>query len=48
MFVIEGATAQLGTSERDQFLNQEWPEIGKRILRLGIDPAALLATLKKD
>jgi GntR family transcriptional regulator len=48
MFVIEGATARLGTSERDQFLNQEWPDIAQRIQRLGIDPAALLATLKKD
>lgn len=48
MFVIEGATGRLGTSERDQFLNQEWPEIAVRIQRLGIDPAFLLAALKKD
>ncbi len=48
MFVIEGATSRLGTSERDQFLNQEWPDIAVRIQRLGIDPVTLLAALKKD
>ncbi len=48
MFVIQGATAALGTSERDQFLTQEWPDIARRITRLGLDPVALLASLKKE
>jgi GntR family transcriptional regulator len=47
MFVIEGATAKLGNSERDQFLNTEWPDIVVRIQRLGLDPDTLLAAIKK-
>jgi GntR family transcriptional regulator len=47
MFVKEGATAQLGSSERDQFLTSEWPDIVIRIQRLGLDPAALLAAIRK-
>jgi GntR family transcriptional regulator len=47
MFVIEGATTKLGNSERDQFLNTEWPDIVVRIQRLGLDPDTLLAAIKK-
>lgn len=42
LFVAAGARARLTTSERDRFLNEEWPEIRERMDRLGIDPASLL------
>ena len=42
LFVAPGARARLTDSERDHFLNEEWPEIRKRMERLGIDAAALL------
>ncbi len=42
LFVAPGARARLRNSERDRFLNQEWPEIRERMDRLGIDPAELL------
>jgi GntR family transcriptional regulator len=42
LFVAPGARARLTTSERDRFLNEEWPEIRERMERLGIDPAELL------
>jgi GntR family transcriptional regulator len=42
LFVAPGARARLQDSERDRFLNEEWPEIRKRMDRLGLDPAALL------
>jgi len=43
MFVREGAVAKLRSSERQQFLEQEWPEILDRIERLGLDVKKLLA-----
>lgn len=43
MFVAPGARAKLGTSERNRFLECEWPEIRARMERLGIDPAGLLS-----
>jgi GntR family transcriptional regulator len=42
MFVAEGARARLGDSERNRFLNEEWPEISARMRRLGIDAEDLL------
>jgi GntR family transcriptional regulator len=48
MFVMAGAAAKLGTSERELFLTQEWPEIAIRIQRLGLDAAMLLGALNKD
>ena len=42
MFVAPGARAKLGESERNRFLNREWPEIKARMERLGIDPASLI------
>lgn len=42
MYVVPGAAARLRDSERDAFLAEEWPALRDRILRLGIDPAALL------
>ncbi|PZO89935.1 MAG: GntR family transcriptional regulator [Sphingomonas sanxanigenens] len=42
MFVAEGATARLRASEREAFLNDEWPRIKRTIDRLGLDAADLL------
>ena len=42
LFVAPGARARLTNSERERFLNEEWPEIRERMDRLGIDPAELL------
>ena len=42
LFVAPGARARLKTSERDRFLNEEWPEIRERMDRLGIEPTQLL------
>ncbi|QNM83427.1 GntR family transcriptional regulator [Sphingomonas sabuli] len=42
LFVAAGACAKLQDSERDRFINQEWPEIRKRMDRLGIEPTQLL------
>jgi GntR family transcriptional regulator len=42
MFVAPGARARLGESERKRFLNEEWPEIARRMRRLGIDPVEML------
>jgi len=43
MFLAEGATERLRTSERERFLTLYWPRIRDMIDRLGLDPAALLA-----
>ena len=43
MFVAPGAAVRLRTTERDDFIAKEWPEIRGRMARLGIDPADLLA-----
>lgn len=42
MFVREGAADRLRQTERDAFLQEEWPEIRKRMDRLGLKPADLL------
>lgn len=42
MYVTEGATARLMTSERDRFLREEWPLVLERIQRLGLDLQELL------
>jgi len=42
MFVAEGARKRLQESERDRFLNEEWPEIQARIQRLGLQVDDLL------
>lgn len=43
MFVVTGAAEKLRRSERASFLAEEWPELLKRMRRLGIEPADLLA-----
>jgi GntR family transcriptional regulator len=42
LFVAPGARARLRSSERTQFLSQEWPAIRQRMKSLGIDPAELI------
>ena len=42
MYVTEGATTRLKTSERDRFLTEEWPLVLERIQRLGLDLQELL------
>jgi GntR family transcriptional regulator len=44
MYVERGAAEALRDSERRQFLAEEWPEIVRRMRRLGLAPADLLAT----
>ena len=43
MYVVPGAAEKLRRSEREQFLASEWPELKARLVRLGIEPADLLA-----
>jgi GntR family transcriptional regulator len=42
MFVCDGAYKKLVTSERDKFLNEEWPATLNRIGQLGLDIKELL------
>ena len=44
MFVCEGARRKLTESERQKFLNEEWPAMLMRIHQLGLDIDALLKT----
>jgi GntR family transcriptional regulator len=43
MFVARGAAETLRRTERSAFLTQEWPNLCRRMDRLGITPAELLA-----
>lgn len=42
MYVTDGARDKLLSSERDRFLNEEWPAMVERIRRLGLDLEQLL------
>ena len=42
LFVAPGARARLRSSERNQFMTEEWPAVRDRMKRLGIDPAELI------
>jgi GntR family transcriptional regulator len=42
MYVTEGASEKLLTSERDRFLRDEWPLVLERIQRLGLSLDRLL------
>ena len=46
MYVTEEASKKLLSSERQRFLNEEWPLVLERIQRLGLDMQALLAPLE--
>ena len=45
MYVVKGAAKLLRERERDQFLQEEWPEIRARMARLGLEPADLVAQI---
>jgi len=45
MFVTEEASRKLRSSERDRFLNEEWPAVVERIRRLGLSLEELLHAL---
>ncbi len=42
MYVVKGAAERLRSSEREQFLQEEWPEIRARMSRLGLQPSDLI------
>ena len=42
MYVTEGASEKLLTSERERFIREEWPAMLERIRRLGLDLEQLL------
>jgi DNA-binding transcriptional regulator YhcF (GntR family) len=42
MFVNEGAREMLLKSERQKFLDEEWPRLRERMERLGLSPKDLL------
>ncbi|MGH8122221.1 MAG: GntR family transcriptional regulator [Rudaea sp.] len=46
MYVAEGARAALLRSERERFLQEEWPLLRERLIRLGLDLPSLLAQSK--
>lgn len=48
MFVNEGAQQALLKSERERFLNEEWPALFARIKRLGLDIDTLLKSASQQ
>lgn len=48
MYVLAGARKKLMANERELFLQEEWPAIGRRIRRLGLDASDLLSRLPDD
>ena len=48
MFVEEGAKSKLLDSEKQKFINEDWPEIVRRIQRLGLTADELLSSLAKE
>jgi GntR family transcriptional regulator len=47
MYVSDGANAKLLCSERERFLNDEWPAVLKRIGQLGLDVNKLLKVTRE-
>ncbi len=47
MYVTDGARAALLKSERERFLNEEWPLLSARLERMGLDLETLLAKAAK-
>ncbi len=43
MFVLPGARERLLESERERFLQEEWPRVVDTLYRLGLNPKELLA-----
>lgn len=48
MFILEGAKTNLLKAEQEKFLTEEWPEIIKRISRLGLDAKQLVEGAEKQ
>ena len=48
MFVCAGARKQLLASERNRFLEEEWPAMVSRIEQLGLDVSALLQQIENE
>jgi GntR family transcriptional regulator len=48
MFVCEGARKKLTDSERQKFLNEEWPAMVTRIRQLGLDVSKLLQSITEE
>ncbi|MBC3876618.1 GntR family transcriptional regulator [Undibacterium sp. FT79W] len=48
MYVTEGASDKLLATERQRFIEEEWPAMLDRIRRLGIGADELLAQMKRD
>ena len=44
MYVTEGAREKLIVSERERFMQEEWPQMLERIRRLGMNMEELLST----
>ncbi len=47
MYVMDGAATRLMSSERENFLKNEWPLVLERIQRLGLEPGELLDSKNK-
>ncbi|MFU8830767.1 MAG: GntR family transcriptional regulator [Wenzhouxiangella sp.] len=48
MFVREGARKQLLASEREKFLNEEWPRLAARLDQLGLELEDLINSEKTE
>ena len=48
MFVTEEASKKLLASERQRFLNEEWPQVLERIQRLGLALEDLMASAPRN
>lgn len=48
MFVREGAQEKLMESEREAFLQEEWPELVKKIRRLGLTAEQLVERIDEE
>ncbi len=47
MFVVSGARARLAETEKQRFLEEEWPLVAKKIARLDLHLPQLLATTEE-
>jgi len=48
MFILDGAQKNLLKAEQQKFLTEEWPEIIRRISRLGLDARRLIESAEKN
>lgn len=47
MYVVAGAASRLAGNEQQKFLTEEWPQVCKKIDRLGLSAETLLQSLKQ-